>query len=349
MCLLGWHPSPFLFPPSSSHTPTACSFPPLSPPHPSHPRPSSFTIESEKDSSCKCTSLVLKQVLYHSLLSFPHPSTRKQLLSWGSEEVNSFYLNNTSRKVYHHRRFLPKGQRPFGLSDASPFLITTGAGLTGSVAMTWALTFAEETRSLISMVGKAASPHWPLFLMFSVFVLALSTVLNLEHAAPAEKKGQVYLIETLESGEAAGEESRNLFEEEGLVDTVFAMLLGAEDEGAEAVPPFFKKVVPRQMTKIEEWTWDRIKGRYPGLWRLAWTRLPPPLLPLSLERRTRTAVNLCCPAVRLPPRLALTELWWWWLLPSPRRWARWPRFGRGGSVSSASARGRLLGGSPSLL
>jgi len=103
--------------------------------------------------------------------------------------------------------------------------------------------------------------------MFSVFVLALSTVLNLEHAAPAEKKGQVYLIETLESGEAAGEESRNLFEEEGLADTVFAMLLGAEDEGAEAVPPFFKKVVPRQMTKIEEWAWDRIKGRHPGVFK----------------------------------------------------------------------------------
>lgn len=174
--------------------------------------------------------------------------------------MNSFYLNNIHSKVHHHRRFLSKGQRAFGLSDASAYLTKTGAGLTGSVAMSWAVAFPEETCKLISMI--AASPHWTFLLLLLIFAFMLSTVLNMEHTAPAEKKGQVYLIETLESGEGAGEESRRLFEEEGLMDTVFAVLLGAEDEGAKAVPPFFKKMVSRQMTKIEEWTWKAIKGRY---------------------------------------------------------------------------------------
>jgi len=48
------------------------------------------------------------------------------------------------------------------------------------------------------------------------------------------------------------------------VGTQIVMLLGAEDEGAEAVPPSFKEVVePQRMMPLEVWTYFRVmtKGR----------------------------------------------------------------------------------------
>ena len=253
-----------------------------------------------------------------SPLIYTHP----QLLSW--KELPIPLIDEGRRKVYYHRRLFPKGQRPFGLSEVVPF-----PGKAGSAAVTWTVGAIRRyygCSKLPSVTGTAASTHGLFVFLLLAFVLALSTVLNMEHTAPADHE---YLIETLEEGEegkeegeeeaAAAEEeeqekhqqdtaaqallkaqdslaeakkegtaggwdvvvnhfekvcrtlqraeSLSLMEEEGLEGTVFVMLLRAEDEGAEAVPPFFKKMVPRQMTKAEEWTWKQIKGRYPGVFK----------------------------------------------------------------------------------
>ena len=168
-----------------------------------------------------------------------------------------FYLDNTRRGVYFDHQFLLKGQRPFGLSDAAPFLSKAG-----SAAVTWtvaAIRLYYGCSKLLSVTGTAASTHGLFICLLLAFVLVLSMVLNMDYTAPAEKKDSEYLIGTVRRGESGGEESRRLFEEEGLVGTQTVMLLGAEDEGAEAVPPFFKEVVePQRMTPLEVWTHFRM-------------------------------------------------------------------------------------------
>lgn len=210
-------------------------------------------------------------------------------------------IDDTRKNIYYyHRRFLPTGQRPFGLSDASPYLSKAGTGLAGAAAVTWTVAGIRlfyGCRKLSSMIGTGAGTHAIFFLLLFAFILMLSMVLNMEHAATADEKDKGCLNETLEQEEeqqttpaeallkaqnslaeakeegAAGPwdvivnhfervcrtlqraESLRLFEEDGL-----AILLGAEDEGAEAASPFFNKVVPSQMSKTEKW--NASKGRY---------------------------------------------------------------------------------------
>lgn len=244
--------------------------------------------------------------------------------------MKSFWLNTTCRNVYYHHRFLPKGQQPFGFSDAVLFLSKEGAGLAGPVVETWFMALREATSDLISMVSTAASAHGLFIFLLAAYVLALSTILSMHYRALAERKHEGYSVGRVEREELAedkeeGEEeehkeeavatvrkeqqqstpteavlraqeslaeakeegvggpcdvvtnhfekvcrnlqraeSLSLFEEEGFMGTVVAKLLAAEDEGVEALPPFFKKVERRKMTSLEAWTNIRMMRKGPG-------------------------------------------------------------------------------------
>ncbi|KAM3575798.1 hypothetical protein VYU27_002286 [Nannochloropsis oceanica] len=67
-------------------------------------------------------------------------------------------------------------------------------------------------------------------------------------------------------------ESSSLFEDEGLIGTVIAKLLVAEDEGVEAVPPVFNNVERRKMT-LKTWTNFRMMTKGPGGHRLSVARM----------------------------------------------------------------------------